>query len=1490
MRKFTLFICFLLATLGIVGQAQTVNTDVGNGTYTMVFNARTEGTVDNNKTTWTSTVTDTNPVQVTITSNESTGAVDVYSSVPNQSGAKWGMKHGNYTISVPEGNTLVSVAVTASNCYNTESSATVGFNGITDEGTVYTLPTSSAEPLRMTAIANEDGNVIMNVTKTASTYICVMKYEVTINVTLDQQKAISAAEVSELPDIYFNESDKQTAITAINAASSIEDIRTALTELQEKVLPLTGRFLTFQSHRAASNLLNLDERERSYVGAEGDITTVWTFKTKDNGDLVLYNPINKLYIGGSAPGTSQQFNTCANIDDALAVVVEPYSDANYFGLRYDAITTQHKYLHDGATNRVVAWEYSEPSSWQIIEKTPQEAMEMLSTYASTLSNYSQYTTDNLRMFTEDSKSKLSAIINGTVNTSASTFEEALAAIEEFGFNLIPKENAWVYFTQDWNSNAIMKYEGSQMKHGTSADATATDENLFQIVNVNGNTFNLRASDGKFVGNLPSANETIVPLVDADAENSSKGTYGLYLFPTKTRGVGIFDANIDGDKRYFHASNNRIVRWNTPDNSPNSAWTLNGWLGVPEEFSMTVTASDISFFKGTAAKQIPATCTYAPTDESIFTFNADNINVIITNESGEEIEGATFSNGNIVLPTDLAVGTYTAHFKYANGLPYIDAEESVSFSVVEPETLNAAKENEGKLIDALNAAGLLNLTETLTVESLKSTINGVSYSETVTEDNADNATAALATVHAQIVAAINPNAMISLSNSERNMTWVSTGNKVIAKPSEQCNIYTAWQIVPQSDATIYLRNVMNQGTDTYYLGQALAGLQPEGGTRVQKLVLGYATVEGNSGLTFRKPGDQYMTWTDNNDNQCGGSNDIAERTIWTPAKVALPEAITISADKTTIATTDEGDARVVTLSAVVTEPTENVPSWLRGVTFTVTKDGETVELTNGNSFTAELPDAGSADAIYTVTAVANAVATIEIAPVSVTASAPGKPVYTASFKQGEQTVTETVTATVAADGEDIVITVALTDEDDATVADVQPSIVVTDADGNEVSGVVSGMTVTISTATAGSYTITVAAPENAPYTLTTTTLAISVTAEEADEPEFTVGAITVDGEAVSVGEDKILNLEAANANRTIDIAIEKNTFTTELSHEGIIFADGKMTITIAGNNTEATETTYTVKNGEDTLWTLIVKVAAPAATEPVEATVEPVVEEGIASGYDPEVDENEPEILFQTEPVADDEHAEEAHAHLVILTKAEMTTIPVANATIPEGKSGEWSFKSTNDKVATAEVNADGKVVIKHNGVVGTTVIRVFFKETTTEESVTPTVSTSARLLADDGEIETEVTEEETPDALFTLHVEVKMAGDATPTLTADGRTSIEIQTGKTATLQTIKTANNAVIWTSSNENVATVDENGVVTAVSAGTATITATLDGFPEQTVTFTVRVTVPTGPIGSGIEAINADAAEGRAAIYDLQGRRLERISSAGFYIVNGVKTLVR
>lgn len=97
----------------------------------------------------------------------------------------------------------------------------------------------------------------------------------------------------------------------------------------------------------------------------------------------------------------------------------------------------------------------------------------------------------------------------------------------------------------------------------------------------------------------------------------------------------------------------------------------------------------------------------------------------------------------------------------------------------------------------------------------------------------------------------------------------------------------------------------------------------------------------------------------------------------------------------------------------------------------------------------------------------------------------------------------------------------------------------------------------------------------------------------------------------------------------------------------------------------------------------------------------------------------------------------------------------------------------------------------------------------------------------------------------------------------------------------------SVSWTTTDGSVITIDADGTLHGVGIGTASVTLTVtltDGSIIRAYC-SVAVTATTG-----IDNINADAANGSAVIFDLAGRRLQRVIAPGVYIVNGVKTMVR
>ena len=91
-----------------------------------------------------------------------------------------------------------------------------------------------------------------------------------------------------------------------------------------------------------------------------------------------------------------------------------------------------------------------------------------------------------------------------------------------------------------------------------------------------------------------------------------------------------------------------------------------------------------------------------------------------------------------------------------------------------------------------------------------------------------------------------------------------------------------------------------------------------------------------------------------------------------------------------------------------------------------------------------------------------------------------------------------------------------------------------------------------------------------------------------------------------------------------------------------------------------------------------------------------------------------------------------------------------------------------------------------------------------------------------------------------------------------------------------------ISWESDNEDVVTVDEDGKITAVGVGEALITAT--ALADTWVTKSCTVTVVAN--ATGINAVEADA---ETVIYDLTGRRVEKMQK-GIYIVNGKKVVLK
>lgn len=68
-----------------------------------------------------------------------------------------------------------------------------------------------------------------------------------------------------------------------------------------------------------------------------------------------------------------------------------------------------------------------------------------------------------------------------------------------------------------------------------------------------------------------------------------------------------------------------------------------------------------------------------------------------------------------------------------------------------------------------------------------------------------------------------------------------------------------------------------------------------------------------------------------------------------------------------------------------------------------------------------------------------------------------------------------------------------------------------------------------------------------------------------------------------------------------------------------------------------------------------------------------------------------------------------------------------------------------------------------------------------------------------------------------------------------------------------------------------------------GNETYGGTVEDFVNIVVTYKNNTTV-------GINNVSTDKASAAVRIYDLQGRRVQRVQQPGLYIVNGKKTLVK
>ena len=93
-----------------------------------------------------------------------------------------------------------------------------------------------------------------------------------------------------------------------------------------------------------------------------------------------------------------------------------------------------------------------------------------------------------------------------------------------------------------------------------------------------------------------------------------------------------------------------------------------------------------------------------------------------------------------------------------------------------------------------------------------------------------------------------------------------------------------------------------------------------------------------------------------------------------------------------------------------------------------------------------------------------------------------------------------------------------------------------------------------------------------------------------------------------------------------------------------------------------------------------------------------------------------------------------------------------------------------------------------------------------------------------------------------------------------------------------------LVWSSDNESVATVDQNGLVTIVGSGDTEVRVVAPSGVEASITIWVEILDD-----DDVDGIKSVESEAKAVIYDLQGRRVQKMEK-GLYIVNGKKVLVK